>query len=71
MPPKVGKPPLSEKGRARAVAYGRTELSKRKRPPGLAEKDKKNGLVYNDKSTLIMMEEGGYIHGVYVESEDD
>lgn len=70
-PPNRGKPPLSEKGRARAVAYGQTELSKRKRPPGLAEKDKKNGLVYNDKSTLILMEEGGYIHGVYVTNEED
>jgi len=67
VPSQPSKPPLSDIGRATAVAYGRKVLSENQRPPSIVDEELDSPLVYvGDLFTVILMEENGHIYDVLV-----
>ena len=65
---KPSKPPLSEKGKAKATEYGRQALSKSKPAPGSGSDD----LVFiGDKITVVFIEENGYIYDLMITADSN
>ena len=71
VPSKPRKPPLSDEGRATAVAYGRKKLIKNRRPPSIARGEPSDGgVIYlGDLITTVLFIENGLIYDVHVTKE--
>ena len=68
--PPQGRPPLSEKGKKEAKAYGLSLLQEARLPPGVPREQ--NGLTYvGDLWVNVLYEENGYIYDVDVSADDE
>ena len=69
-PPQGGRPPLSEKGKGIAKAYGFSLLQEAKLPPGVPREQ--NGLTYvGDLWVNVLYEENDHIYDVEVSADDN